>query len=136
MALGVIGIPLQHLLQRLMPALGMDAHSIERLGRQILQQLVVLGADAAKTFERLRSLAPVIVQLFGPGILIVRFEPGIIFGDHVPEPGGGNDLRIGQMRDDLPDAPFARLGRPVQLRAGGTGDRNRHHFRAAAESLQ
>jgi hypothetical protein len=45
-------------------------------------------------------------------------------------------LGIGQMRDNLPHAPLAGLRDKVQFRARRSGHRDRHQFRAAAETLQ
>ena len=58
----------------------MVAGTFERAFGQLFQQLVILGSDAAESFQRLFGFAARIVEVARPGILIEGDQSGIVFG--------------------------------------------------------
>ena len=66
----------------------MNALSFTRRLGQSLEQLIVFGPNATEAVECLFRLAPRIIQVLCPGILIVGAERRIIFGNDLPEPLG------------------------------------------------
>ena len=58
---------------------------------------------------------------FGPGVLVEGLDDGVLLGEGLAEAEGEDELTVGEVGDDLADAPFAGGRGRVELRAGEAG---------------
>ena len=59
----------------------------------------------------------------GPALLVEGLDDGVLFAEGLAETEAEDDLTVGQVGGDLADAPFAGLGRSVDLgRREGCGE--------------
>jgi len=116
--------------------LGVIARALERLGWQVLEQIVILGAHAAEGLERLLGLPPMVVQPDGPGILVVGDDGRVVLSDHLAHAVRVHHFGVGHVGHDLPDAPFARRHREIFLLAKDAGEDYGEQFRSATKALE
>src|SRR5579872_242389 len=83
--LSMARIAIQQFTQRDAAALAVIASAVERAGGEILQQLVILRANAAESFERAFRFAPAVIQIRGPQVLVEGDYGGIFFRDDLAE---------------------------------------------------
>lgn len=57
----------------------------------------------------------------GPVVLIEGLDDRVVFGERLTEAEGEDEFAVGEVGEDLSDAPFAGGGRLVELRAGEWG---------------
>ena len=57
----------------------------------------------------------------GPALLVEGLDDSVLFAEGLTEAEAKNGLAVGEVSDDLADAPFAGFGRPVDLRWGERG---------------
>src|SRR5438552_2429522 len=85
--------------------------------RDVLEQVVILRALPAEAFQRLLGLALRIIEVPHPERLVIAGERWILLRDHGAHAVSAHHLRIGQMRDNLADAPFSGRGDKIFLLA-------------------
>src|SRR5262245_6623667 len=108
-----------HVLDRLLPALGMHSEVLPLLGRQRPEQREVPFPQHAKQLDRLPRLALVVVSAHGPLVLVIGKNGRARGTENQPKAKRADDLGIGQMRDDVAHGPFLRAGALAQC-----GDRD------------
>jgi hypothetical protein len=113
----------------------MIAGALEDAFRKAVQQFVVFRPDAAKGLQGKLRLAPGVIKISGPSVLVECNQGGIVFGNDLPEPVGHDQFAVGKVSHDLADAPFARRGDEILLLAKDAGQHDREHFGAAAKSF-
>jgi hypothetical protein len=102
----------------------------------VLEQFVIFRAQAPERLHGLRDFPFAVVQFLGPGVLLEADQGGLILGDDAAEPVGGNNLGIGQVADDLADAPFAGGRLEIEFGARHSGSDDGNQFASAAEAFQ
>src|SRR5262249_21322505 len=136
MALGVLRVRLHQSFESKRTALAMMAGTIERSDRELFEELVIFRAQAAQSLERLLGLAARVVEILRPGILIESENRRVVLRDYHAHAVCEDELGIGEMRDDLADAPLARRDDIVLFFAEHAGQDHGEHLGAAAEAFQ
>lgn len=127
--------------QRNLTALRVISRARERRFGHPFEQIVILGAQAPKSLERLLRFASSVVEVVGPTILIIGHDQRVLLRQDLPESMGADQFRIGHVGHELPDTPFpTRTVRPrrnkILLFAKNARKDHGEQFRTATESFE
>ena len=76
----VLGIAFDEIEQGHAAAFSVIAAARESVFRESLEKFVIFRAQLAEGFERLRNLAPLIIQMVRPKFAVERLQRGILLG--------------------------------------------------------
>src|SRR5258708_37060858 len=93
----------------------MHAVAIPAFRRKRLQHCQVVLAECAEDFKRVFRIALAVLKYRCPRILIEWLNRGSARADDQADPPTPNDLRVGQMGEDLRNRPLPRVRLPFQL---------------------
>ena len=87
-----------------------------------LDQQRPAGVERGEQRQRGRDRRRPGVGQFGPGDLIVGADHRVVFGQREPVAAVGVEVAVGDVVDELADAPGARADRAIELLLGVAGD--------------
>ncbi len=90
-----------------MASLGMEADAVEGFWRQGFKHCGGVDADSLEHRERRQRVGVLVAEVRGPEILIERRQCRAVFRDDAAEADGDYEFGIGNVADDLVDAPLA-----------------------------
>ena len=120
----------------LFAAFGMNAHTIESLGRQRLQQRRGVQAKGLEDRLCLEGIGVFVTQMLRPKILVERRQRRLVFSDNLPQPHTHDYFGIGHVPDNLIDIPLSRLGNVGRLFGGNAVQSLGQNDGAAAKSVK